>query len=78
MVRVSGQGKSVTGVRERVVQGAKESKSVKREGGGKEEGGGGEGGGGGGGAGHGCPLWFSLVTTSLCQDWVICAPAAFL
>ena len=68
MVRVSGQGKSVTVVkRERVVQGAKEG-----EGGGKEEGG------GGGGAGHGCPLWFSLVTASLCQDWVICAPAVFL
>ena len=27
---------------------------------------------------HGClVLWF-IVTTSLCQDWVICAPAAFL
>ena len=25
----------------------------------------------------GSALWF-IVTTSLCQDWVICAPAAFL
>ena len=27
---------------------------------------------------HGCPVLLFLVTTSLCQDWVICAPAAFL
>ena len=25
-----------------------------------------------------CPVLLFLVTTSLCQDWVICAPAAFL
>ena len=25
-----------------------------------------------------CPLLIFLVTTSLCQDWVSCAPAAFL
>ena len=28
--------------------------------------------------GHGCPILLFLVTTSLCQNWVICAPAAFL
>ena len=27
---------------------------------------------------HGCPVLLFLVTTSLYQDWVICAPAAFL
>ena len=27
---------------------------------------------------HGCLVLLFLVTTSLCQDWVICAPAAFL
>ena len=27
---------------------------------------------------HRCPVLVFLVTTSLCQDWVICAPAAFL
>ena len=27
---------------------------------------------------HGCPVLLFFVTTSLCQDWVICAPAAFL
>ena len=27
---------------------------------------------------HGCPVLLFLVTTFLCQDWVICAPAAFL
>ena len=27
---------------------------------------------------HGCPVLLFLVTTSLCQDWVIYAPAAFL
>ena len=27
---------------------------------------------------HGCLELSFLVTTSLCQDWVICAPAAFL
>ena len=27
---------------------------------------------------HVCPVLLFLVTTSLCQDWVICAPAAFL
>src|SRR5271156_5831015 len=25
-----------------------------------------------------CPVLLFLVTTSLCQDWVICAPAAIL
>ena len=27
---------------------------------------------------HECLVLLFLVTTSLCQDWVICAPAAFL
>ena len=27
---------------------------------------------------HGCFVLLYIVTTSLCQDWVICAPAAFL
>ena len=27
---------------------------------------------------HGCPVLSFLVTTSMCQDWVICTPAAFL
>ena len=27
---------------------------------------------------HDCPVLLFLVTTSLCQDWVIFAPAAFL
>ncbi len=27
---------------------------------------------------HKSPVLLFLVTTSLCQDWVICAPAAFL
>ena len=27
---------------------------------------------------HVCPVLLVIVTTSLCQNWVICAPAAFL